>query len=553
MTLRRAWLPIGLLAAVMALPLLGARDLWAPDEPRYAEVAQEMLRDGHWWYPHVNGRRYPDKPPLYFWLEAAAGSVRGTVDEGAARLPSALAHVALVLLTWHLARRLFGETAAVVAALALATTWLQAWMSRRACLDVLLSLCAAGAIALCVAARDAAEAGRGRRAFSMALAAGAVTGLGFMTKGPVVLLPVMAAVAFAWRGWAAPPGGPRRILAASAAIAGLAIVLALWLVPAHAIAGYTPLAIAREQVLDRAAEGRNHHQPPWYFLVHLPLDFMPWTLAALPAIAWAWGRRRDRAIATTLAWALLPVVAHSVIVEKRNIYVLPEAPAWAMLTGAWIATTDARAMRRVLAACALLLGLLGVGALAMPFVPLRGVAAEALAMPGVPWTLATIGLACLVAAIGLAWEVAPWGETRSAGRASRRRGPVRAAVALALAFGFVESGLLWSLGRFDALKSGRGMGEAIRRHASGGPAGMTPRTWDAYVYYSGRTLDDIGEGAAIGRWLAKVPRPAHVVAYRADVPALPLDGPAPPRIVHVARVGHREVVLLRYGTPSETP
>ena len=538
----RSWLLVGALAAAMALPLLGARDLWAPDEPRYAEVAQEMLRDGHWWYPHVNERRYPDKPPLYFWLEAAAGSASGEVDEGAARLPSALAHVALVLLTWHLARRLFGQRAAVVSSVALATLWLQAWMARRACLDVLLSLCAAGAIALFLAARDAAEAGRGRRSAWLALGAGAVTGLGFMTKGPVVLLPVLAALVFGCRGWSAPAGVARRGAAIGFAIGGLAIVLALWLLPAHAIEGYTPLAIAKDQVLDRAAEGRNHHQPPWYFLVQLPLDFMPWTLAAIPAIAWAWRRRSDRAVATILSWALLPVLAHSVIVEKRNIYVLPEAPAWAMLAGAWIAGMDPKAaMRRILAACAVLLAALGVGAVAVPFVPLHGVIAEALALPGVPMMLASLGTIALVAALGLAIE-------------SRLRGSaVRAAVALALAFAFVETGVLWSLGRFDALKSGRDMGQAIRIQARGGPAGMTPRTWDAYVYYSGRSLMDLRGPGEIRAWLAAVRRPAHVVAYASDVAQLPLDGAAPPRVVHSSRVGHREVLLLRYESPAETP
>ena len=52
-----------LLAALLFLPFLGSRDMWAPDEPRYAQVAQEMVADGHWWHPHRNGREYRDKPP----------------------------------------------------------------------------------------------------------------------------------------------------------------------------------------------------------------------------------------------------------------------------------------------------------------------------------------------------------------------------------------------------------------------------------------------------------------------------------------------------------
>lgn len=47
---------------------LGNRDLWAPDEPRYAQVAREMLENKNFILPHLNGEVYPDKPPLLFWL-----------------------------------------------------------------------------------------------------------------------------------------------------------------------------------------------------------------------------------------------------------------------------------------------------------------------------------------------------------------------------------------------------------------------------------------------------------------------------------------------------
>ena len=49
---------------------IGARDLWNPDEPRYAQVAREMLGTGEWVVPHLNGQVYTEKPPLYFWLIA---------------------------------------------------------------------------------------------------------------------------------------------------------------------------------------------------------------------------------------------------------------------------------------------------------------------------------------------------------------------------------------------------------------------------------------------------------------------------------------------------
>ncbi len=51
---------------------IGARDLWDPDEPPYAQVAREMIETGDGVAPHLNGEVYPEKPPLYFWLIALA-------------------------------------------------------------------------------------------------------------------------------------------------------------------------------------------------------------------------------------------------------------------------------------------------------------------------------------------------------------------------------------------------------------------------------------------------------------------------------------------------
>jgi len=58
------------------LPMLisaALRELWAPDEPRYAEVAREIFDHGSTLVMHLCGDLYPDKPPLLFWLSGWAG------------------------------------------------------------------------------------------------------------------------------------------------------------------------------------------------------------------------------------------------------------------------------------------------------------------------------------------------------------------------------------------------------------------------------------------------------------------------------------------------
>ena len=67
---RRDLLVLALLGALLFLPGLGRRDVWNPDEARYAEVAREMRLSGSWAVPRLNGEVYTQKPPLFFWAIA---------------------------------------------------------------------------------------------------------------------------------------------------------------------------------------------------------------------------------------------------------------------------------------------------------------------------------------------------------------------------------------------------------------------------------------------------------------------------------------------------
>jgi hypothetical protein len=135
----------------------------------------------------------------------------------------------------------------------------------------------------------------------------------------------------------------------------------------------------------------------------------------------------------------------------------------------------------------------------------------------------------------------------------RRAAAARVVLAIALAFAAVEAPAFAMLPRFDPMKSSRTMGAIIRHEAGTAPLAMHPRTWDAYVYYSGRSIADLSEHGGAAAWLASVPRPAFVLAYEADLGELPPDGAGPPRSVASDDVGHRRVHLLRYDAPTEMP
>jgi 4-amino-4-deoxy-L-arabinose transferase-like glycosyltransferase len=120
---------------------LGHRDLYSSHEARAAQNAQRMLDTGEWGLPVLfDGRADFQKPPAYYWAVAAVGRLSGgVVTEWAARLPAALAGLACVLVVYLFMRGEGRPTAALVAALVLATANHFTAIARTARIDVPLT------------------------------------------------------------------------------------------------------------------------------------------------------------------------------------------------------------------------------------------------------------------------------------------------------------------------------------------------------------------------------------------------------------------------------
>src|SRR6202050_3082497 len=83
---------------------LGAFGLLGADEPRYAQVAREMLGRGDWVTPTLQGKPWLEKPVLYYWQAMLAFRVAG-VSDYAARLPAAFDAVFLIAGVYWFLRR----------------------------------------------------------------------------------------------------------------------------------------------------------------------------------------------------------------------------------------------------------------------------------------------------------------------------------------------------------------------------------------------------------------------------------------------------------------
>ena len=351
------------LAAAALLTLaagLGLRDPWAPDEPRYALIAAEMLQSGDWSVTRLGGVIYAQKPPIYFWLLAAAEWLGGL--RPGFLLPSLAAGTGTLALVWDLARRLWSRETAWWAAAALLACLQFTMQARSAQIDAVL--CFFTTLSLYGLLRHLLL-GPDWRWFTLGFLA---AGLGVMTKG-VGFLPLLVLVPWALLRrvrWPMPAlgGGARWVLGPVAFFAPLAAWLGpLMLRAANSpeIAGYLNNLLFR-QTITRYADPWHHFQPFWYFFV----EVIPWAwfplILLFPWLVARWARRwreRDPAAVLLSSWIALVLLFFTISSAKRGVYLLPAAPALALLAAPHLGELAQRlSCRRVLRAAALVLSLI---------------------------------------------------------------------------------------------------------------------------------------------------------------------------------------------------
>jgi 4-amino-4-deoxy-L-arabinose transferase-like glycosyltransferase len=101
-------------AAVMIFTGIGLRSPWPADEPRFAEVAREMVASGQWLIPMRGGEFYPDKPPVFMWSIALFYCLTGNLKI-AFLLPNALCSLLTLGLVFDLGTRLWNQRTGAIA------------------------------------------------------------------------------------------------------------------------------------------------------------------------------------------------------------------------------------------------------------------------------------------------------------------------------------------------------------------------------------------------------------------------------------------------------
>lgn len=313
---------------ILWVPWLGETLFYSKGEPREAVVAVSMLNSGNWVLPVSCGTEIPFKPPFLAWLIAIFAVLfnGGVVNEFIARLPSALAAIALVMASYAWVRRIRGERFGLCMALILATS-VEFYRAAAACrVDMVLTACIVGAIYLLFEVRQH----RGGDNFWRYAVATVLLTCAVLTKGPIgAFLPcLVAGLYMVFRG---DPFFP--VLGRMAALClASCVVPAVWYYAAWLQGGDNFLNLVWEENFQRLTgtmSYESHECPFWYNFITIIVGMLPWTLLALMSLSAA-RRLVQRPFKPAGLLAITAVAAvvifYCIPSSKRSVYLLPAYP-----------------------------------------------------------------------------------------------------------------------------------------------------------------------------------------------------------------------------------
>ena len=531
---RPAWLDaLGLVALGLLLFgwRLGGHDLWPTDEPRFGLVAREMWERGDPVVLSLNDHLYTEKPPLFFWAVNAFAHLTGGVDEVSARLPSVVSAILALLLIRRLGEILYDRPTGWLAAVIFATNIQILERARWASIDMTLNLFVLLAILLMwVGTRDE---GRGR--LGVVLAWGAM-GCATLAKGPVgLLLPLLAVapalgVTSGWRSL-------RRLVPFSGILLYLAVVLA-WFVPfALRIGPAQAMGIVTHQTVERYVDAWNAQHPIWYFLWRFPVGFFPWSVFLPWAVHWGLQGSRSaeerRSAIFLVCWIAAIFIFFSLSTGKRGVYIIPLYPAAAllvarMLRGSGPAPDSLRGQPQARLRAAF-------GAWAV--VAAAAAAAFALTLPrrhpelrGALFLAAATFLGAAILSLVLEWIGRPVGAALAVGGAMA-----------SLLFVCTERVVPWANAHLNLSGFAGEVRQALR---DGVPLASTEEKRDAWVFYTGRFVEEVDSREQVLGWLAGPP-PRDLIIEEEFLTRIRGDLPAGVSEVVRGRVSGRPYHLLR--------
>lgn len=330
---------------VLMLHGLGARELWSSHEARAAQDAQSLLEGGDWRLPHLfDGRPELQKPPMYYWLTAIIGWMRGQVDAVAVRLPAVLGSIFTGLALLFLLRQSGNVRAGWIAMIVLWTMIHFTWMSRVGRIDMPLT----AAVTWTLVSFWSGMRVVGWRRQGWYFLGYVCLLVGVMLKGPIAGVLVGVVIAASWMvSWFRLRHADRDGNSGWASFwvstlwggTGVVVIVLAW---SWWMNDFTKGKFIEEFVIkhnlqrgmggDEQLDGHAH--PWWFYLVRFWLDTAPWGLLLPVAVMGMYRKQITSLLAWLgLVWFVSILGVMSVMQYKRADYLLPAYPGLALLIG----------------------------------------------------------------------------------------------------------------------------------------------------------------------------------------------------------------------------
>jgi len=338
LSLGKGILIVTLLSALFFGFRLGSYPLFIPDEARYSEIPREMLSSHDFLTPTLDGIKYLEKPPMFYWMQTIGLSVIGT-NEWGARFMNWLLGIIGCVLVYTAGYKWFSPRTGAIAAGVLATSVLYFGLIHIVTIDLALTLFITTGLLTFFAAQQSPPSLQ-RRLFCYAGFLSAA--LAVLTKGLVgILLPGL--IVFTWMTIRLDFSGLRHLYWPTGVL-----LFCLVAIPWHYLEQQVNPEFFNYYIIEHhfkryATDYAQRYQPWWFFIVVFVLGTLPWTIffpkfLNREALKKFWPLLRQSSLESFLfCWLFIPVVFFSLSQSKLVPYILPSFPAFALLLGNWLA------------------------------------------------------------------------------------------------------------------------------------------------------------------------------------------------------------------------
>jgi len=320
----RSLLAICVICSILFFLNLQSRDFWAPDEGDFAQIVRELPEN--YVVPHLNGKPYSEKPPLYYYIIYISKKIFGwTKDEISLRFPSGLFAILGALGLFLTVRRFLNQRQAILSTCILISTPLYYWQARYLQVDMVFSVFVSTCLLLFFSFY------KSHKEYLIYLSFLALA-FAFLVKGPLaiaLIVPIIVIFLFLEKSFGVIE---IRQLAVGTLIC-IAVILP-WYIAVYLKEGapYLYENVIRQNFI-RFFDAWSHKRPFYYYFKTLPLDFFPWSLFLPLGLFFSFKRfKSDAGIKYFLVWSVWMFFFLSLSSGKISKYMLPVLPALTVIT-----------------------------------------------------------------------------------------------------------------------------------------------------------------------------------------------------------------------------